>query len=98
MDRLFIIWTFNLGQPSSTILVIDDDPDVLFTTSRLLERANYKVIQGQSGSECLALAGQHRLDLILLDAMLPDIPGIEVCLQLKNNNKTRHIPVILISF
>ncbi len=79
------------------ILVIDDDPDVLHATSRVLKKAGYQVITGSSGSQCIEYAGTDVPDLILLDMMLPDLNGIEVCRQIKSRENTAPVPVILIS-
>lgn len=84
-------------KPDITILVVDDDPDVLFATCRLLSRAGFGVIQAPTGGQGLALARQDLPDLVLLDAVLPDIDGTEVCRSLKKDPETRKIPVILIS-
>ena len=85
------------ANPQITILVVDDDPDVLFATCRLLSRAGFGVNRATSGRQGLALARQEQPDLMLLDAVLPDIDGIEVCRSLKKDPATRKIPVILIS-
>lgn len=65
------------------ILVVDDDPDVLSATSRILKKAGYYVIKGSSGKDALELAQQQMPDLLLLDVILPDIKGIDVLKKLK---------------
>jgi two-component system NtrC family sensor kinase len=79
------------------ILVIDDTPANLRLLVNLLSRKGYKVRALPSGK--LALAGIHAAppDLILLDIMMPDMDGYEVCERLKSDEKTREIPVIFIS-
>ncbi len=67
------------------ILVVDDDPDILFVTVRILKKEGYEVLGAETGSECLEKAVQEHPDLILLDVQLPDILGTEVCLELKKN-------------
>lgn len=67
------------------ILVVDDDPDILFATVRILNKEGYQVREAETGSECLEKTVQEHPDLILLDVQLPDILGTEVCLKLKNN-------------
>lgn len=79
------------------ILVVDDDPDILFATTRTLKKENYEVLTANSGQQCLDKVEQEQPDLILLDVELPDIPGTEICHNLKNNPSTQHIPIILIS-
>lgn len=81
----------------TSILVVDDDPDVLFATARILKNAGYAVIQGTSGKEALSLSKHHQPDLILLDAVMPDISGIDVLKKLKKGKQTRQLSIILIS-
>ncbi len=79
------------------ILVVDDDPDILFATARLLENNGYQVIQAETGLQAIELARRHQPDLVLLDVVLPDIRGTEVCRRLKAENATAVIPVIMVS-
>ena len=65
------------------ILVVDDDPDILLTSSRSLERAGFQVSTAESGAECRDLALRDPPDLILLDVVLGDTDGREVCKELK---------------
>ena len=67
------------------ILMVEDDPDILFATVRILKKEGYMVIGAETGSECLEKTAKEHPDLILLDVQLPDILGTEVCLKLKNN-------------
>ncbi len=80
-----------------TVLVVDDDPDVLFATARVLSRAGFSTLEAATGKQCLELAAREMPDLILLDAILPDIHGLEVCQKLKSRPATAHIAVIMIS-
>ncbi|MCI5162762.1 MAG: response regulator, partial [Candidatus Electrothrix sp. AX5] len=59
------------------ILIVDDDPQVLFATVRILKKAGYTVITASSGYEGLQTARERMPDLLLLDVMLPDIDGID---------------------
>lgn len=80
-----------------TILIVDDDPDVLAVTSRILTSAGYKVLKAGTGREGLEMAETHRPDLVLLDVVLPDIMGTEVCRRIKHNPAFDGIFVILSS-
>jgi DNA-binding response OmpR family regulator len=80
-----------------TILVTDDDSEILLMSTMLLRRAGYKVLEASTGKECLDVAKVHHPDLILLDVMLPDMTGIEVCSQIKNDKDLKDIFVILAS-
>jgi len=79
------------------VLVVDDDPDVLFATSRIVKSEGYQVLNASSGAECRDLAQKHHPDLILLDVMLPDIEGPELCKEMKSDPFLKGIFIILIS-
>ena len=79
------------------ILIVDDDPDVLFATSRVMKSEGYQVMTASSGEECLALARQHPPDLILMDVVLPDVKGFELCRAIKTDPKLKATFVVLIS-
>jgi CheY-like chemotaxis protein len=79
------------------ILIVDDEPDLLFAYSRILESEGYEILKAAAGNECLRLAKQDQPDLILLDAMLPDMDGIEVCKRIKADAETAKIFVIMLS-
>ena len=61
------------------ILVVDDDPNDLLATARLLKETSYEVLTASSGKETLKVVGKDHPDLVLLDVVLPDADGIEVC-------------------
>ncbi|MGD9316360.1 MAG: PAS domain-containing protein [Anaerolineae bacterium] len=79
------------------ILVIDDEPLLLRATSRLLVEAGYQVLEAAAGGEGLRLAREARPDLVLLDVMLPDMDGLEVCRRLKADAKLSNTLVVLLS-
>jgi len=80
-----------------TILVVDDSPEVLLLISDLL-RKNYKVKVANNGTRGLSIAQTAPLpDLILLDVMMPDIDGYEVCRLLKSSPVTQSIPVVFLT-
>jgi CheY-like chemotaxis protein len=79
------------------ILVTDDAPDVLLLTRTLLEDEGYEVFEATTGQECLESARKHRPDIVLLDVMLPDVTGTEVCRQIKSDPALGQTFVILVS-
>jgi len=80
-----------------TILVVDDTPENLLLISDLL-RKYYKVKVANNGSRALAIAQANPPpDLMLLDIMMPDMDGYEVCRLLKSNPVTRNIPVVFLT-
>ena len=78
-----------------TILVIEDEPDILELIQFNLESEGFKVVTSRTGEEGYRLAGEFSPDLIVLDLMLPDISGIEVCRLLRQEAKTRNLPIIM---
>ena len=79
------------------VLVVDDYAGNVFLSTMLLRRAGYEVLEASTGQECLDAVRAHHPDLILLDVMLPDMTGIEVCRQIKNDENLKDIFVILAS-
>ncbi|BDQ04050.1 response regulator [Ignavibacterium sp.] len=79
------------------ILVIDDLPENVFMLQDRLEHEGYEVITAYNGSTGIEKALTELPDLILLDVMMPDITGIEVCRRLVNDPATKDIPIILVT-
>jgi two-component system phosphate regulon response regulator PhoB len=79
------------------ILVVEDEPDISSLISYNLERAGLEAARAQDGRTALSLIQKRQPDLILLDLMLPDADGTDICKSLKSNEKTRHIPVIMVT-
>ncbi|WP_337864648.1 response regulator [Ignavibacterium sp.] len=79
------------------ILVIDDLPENVFMLQDRLEHEGYEVITAYNGSTGIEKALSELPDLILLDVMMPDITGIEVCRRLVNDPVTKNIPIILVT-
>ncbi len=83
---------------SGTILLVDDEQDLIETLRYSLEREGYTTLAAKNGATALGLLGQSRTpDLVLLDWMLPDMSGTEVCRNLRMGERTRAIPVIMVS-
>lgn len=79
------------------ILVIDDYPDNVFLIQDRLEKAGYEVVTAYDGTAGLNKAYDENPDLILLDVMMPDISGFEVCKRLAADERTKLIPIILLT-
>ena len=80
----------------ATVLVIDDETFYIDIIGELLAD-DYKVIVAKNGQQGLTRAQKEQPDLILLDWLMPDIDGLEVCKQLKNHDRTKDIPVIFLT-
>ncbi len=79
------------------ILVVDDEEDILELVRYNLDREGYKINCVTSGEEALKAARSKLPHLILLDLMLPGVDGLEVCTILKHDQKTEHIPIIMLT-
>lgn len=79
------------------LLLVEDDADLLLITAMKLQRRGYEVICAQNGAEAMAAVRTQRIDLMLLDAMLPDCDGQELCRELRGEPYFYDRPVIFIS-
>lgn len=79
------------------ILILDDDQDILDIVSYLLTESGFDVQTLSSGEEVFSAISRFSPDLVLMDVMLGDLDGRVICSSLKENDRTNHIPVILIS-
>ncbi len=79
------------------ILVVEDDEDVLELLRYNLTREGFRVTGVTSGEEALLSTKAQTFDLILLDLILPGIDGLEICRRLKQNSRTQHIPLIMVT-
>ncbi len=82
---------------SPSILVVDDQPVNVLLLRRKLEREGIRVLAAHTGVEALERIKKDRPDLILLDLMMPDMDGLEVCQRLQADHETRGIPVIFVT-
>ena len=78
-------------------MVVDDNRDTAAILVRYLQSERFDPIEANSGAECLRLLRETEVDVILLDLMMPDMDGFQICKALKENPVTAEIPVILIS-
>ena len=79
------------------ILLVDDEPNVLKLLGKRLQFNNYDVVTAQNGKEGIAKALGWKPQLIVLDLLMPDMDGIQVCHQLKANRTTADIPVVMLT-
>ena len=82
---------------TARVLIVDDIPANVRLLQAKLEADYYEVLSAHSGQQAIQMAIDDQPDIILLDVMMPEIDGYEVCRQLKDNAETRHIPIILIT-
>lgn len=84
---------------SKKILVVDDEPDILYTVGQMLEMSGYEVIRAKDGSECLDKMSELETDpdLIILDIMMPNVSGWDVAAKIKENPKWKDIPIVFLT-
>ena len=80
-----------------TVLLAEDDPDILSLVRLRLERWGYDVLTATTGDEALAIALGSDIDLALLDVQMPGLSGIEVTQRMRADERTRLVPVILLT-
>jgi two-component system alkaline phosphatase synthesis response regulator PhoP len=78
-------------------LIVDDEDGVRSLVRMTLDGAGYRILEAQNGSQALELARQHHPDLMLLDVMMPDQSGIDVCRELKNEVDTSGITIVMLT-
>ena len=79
------------------ILVVEDEWEIRNLLAEFLAREGYDVIQASNGKEALESAEKENPQVILLDVKMPGIDGVEVCRRLKEEDKTRFIPIIMVT-
>jgi DNA-binding response OmpR family regulator len=79
------------------ILVVDDDENILSLERTILEQKGFAVTTADSGAEALEILGKEDFDLVLLDVMMPEIDGFTVCRRIKEEPRTKEIPVIFLT-
>jgi DNA-binding response OmpR family regulator len=79
------------------ILVVDDEDDIRKMLSRVLVKKGFEVLEASKGLEALQLVRESTPDVILLDAMLPEVHGFDICRRIKGSKRYGHIPIIMVS-
>jgi DNA-binding response OmpR family regulator len=83
-----------MPEPSSTILLVDDEDAIQALLTYPLERDGYRVVQARDGDEALRRFSEERVDLVVLDIMLPRVDGLEVCRRLRAEST---VPIIMLT-
>ena len=79
------------------ILVVDDEMDIRIFISTLVETSGYKPLVAKDGEEGLKMVKEHKPDLVILDVMMPKESGLKLYREIKTDETTKHIPVIMVS-
>jgi two-component system phosphate regulon response regulator PhoB len=83
--------------PVTSVLIVDDEQDLLSVLDFNLRAAGFETILATTGEQALLQLRRRVPDLVLLDLMLPDLPGTEVCRQIKADPRTKHVPVVMLT-
>jgi two-component system phosphate regulon response regulator PhoB len=81
----------------TTVLLVDDERDLLSLVDFNLRAAGFETLLATTGEQALAQLRRRIPDLILLDVMLPDVSGTEICRQIKGDPRTKHVPVVMLT-
>ena len=95
MVSMIVQFTWSAMTPR--ILIADDDDDLRLLLRLMLSREGFEVIEAANGTEALARAYDSHPTLVLLDVMMPDIDGFEVCRQLRSDERTQRLPIVFVS-
>jgi two-component system, OmpR family, alkaline phosphatase synthesis response regulator PhoP len=87
----------NTLNKSLKILVADDEKDIRKLISFVLQKHGYQVVEAVNGTQALQLAKDEKPDIVLLDLMMPQVNGFEVCRQLRSNPTTSKTPILMLS-
>jgi DNA-binding response OmpR family regulator len=79
------------------ILVVDDDPYILMSLEFLMKKNGYDVMVARNGTEAMELVEKQVPDLVILDIMMPDVDGYEICRRIKKSPKHSHTKIVFIS-
>jgi len=85
------------NKKNAHILIVDDVPDNIRLLGTILQKEGYKISAAKEGMQALAIAAKGIPDLILLDVMMPEADGFEICQRLKDNPVTKDIPIIFLT-
>ena len=80
-----------------TILIVDDSRTAVATFTKMLTQAGFKTISASDGQEGVAAAREHLPDLVLMDVVMPGLNGFQATRQIRKNDTTAHIPIIIVS-
>lgn len=85
------------GAKKGTVLVVDDEPEIRRMLDKLLSGKGYRVLTADAGHMALKMVKEHELDLLVLDAMLPEVHGFDIARRIKGSKRYGHIPIVMVS-
>ena len=84
-------------EPKRRVLIVDDEPNIVLSLEFLLRQQGYEVSVAHDGEAALAAAEEQRLDLVVLDVMLPGLDGFEVCRRLREHPELAGLKILLLT-
>jgi len=81
----------------ANVLLVEDEKSIVTLIKYNLEKEGFKVFCAETGEEALKIIKEKTLDVVILDWMLPDVSGIEVCRQIKKDKKLKNVPVLILT-
>jgi len=78
-----------------SVMVVDDEPNMLMVLEKMLKRGGYEVIAVDSGRGCLGRIKSDKPDLVLMDVLMPELDGWETSRRIKEDEETNHVPVVM---
>lgn len=86
-----------MSENKPKILIVDDEPAIILSLDFLMKKAGYQVFLARNGAEALHLAFTEKPHLVLLDIMMPDVDGYEVCRQIRNQFNANEMSIIFLT-
>lgn len=86
-----------MNNSKQKVLIVDDEPAILMSLEFLVKKAGFEVFIARNGTEALEIVARELPHVVVLDIMMPDVDGYEVCERIKQNKKTAHAKIIFLS-
>jgi len=82
---------------NAKLLLVDDEPNILLSLDFLMRKNGFQVLLARNGTEAMQLLNEQTPDLVILDIMMPDVDGYQICQYIKSDNKLKSTKVIFLS-
>ncbi|MBC8504276.1 MAG: response regulator [Anaerolineales bacterium] len=86
-----------MAEDRKKIVIIEDEPDTVEMFAEMMRLNGFKVLKSYGGALAVALIAEEKPDVVVLDMMMPDLPGLDVMSQIRDNPELANIPVIIVS-
>lgn len=96
-SRIFAIHSHITHKEMAKVMIVDDEPSILMSLDFLMKKNGFEVFIARNGAEALEIGNKEKPDVIILDVMMPEVDGYEVCEKIKANVETKHAKVIFLS-